>query len=117
MKEGLSHPLDLLVVMMIDLSTVIEHVANIRDRETHLVNGLGYLLVGAIPVSTHGILEMLFKWVNITEAVTNVCHAMEVKGSDKESFDNASDFHGFMWVSSDCYSCGQCDGKVSCLHP
>jgi hypothetical protein len=100
MKEGLSHPLDLLVVMMIDLSTVIEHVANIRDRETHLVNGLGHLLVGAIPVSTHGILEMLFKWVNITETVADIGHTVEIKGSNEETFDNTGDFHGFMRVSS-----------------
>ena len=29
MKESLSHPLDLFIVMMVDFATVIEHVADV----------------------------------------------------------------------------------------
>ena len=29
MKESLSHPLDLLIVMMVDFATVIEHVTDV----------------------------------------------------------------------------------------
>ena len=52
-KEGLSHSLDLLIVVMIDLSTVIKHVTNIRDSETEGVDGLGGLLIRSIPEAAH----------------------------------------------------------------
>ena len=52
-EEGLSHSLDLLIVVMIDLSAVIKHVTNIRDSETEGVDGLGGLLVRSIPEAAH----------------------------------------------------------------
>ena len=52
-KEGLSHSLDLFIVVMIDLSAVIKHVTNIRDGKTERVDGLGGLLVRSIPEAAH----------------------------------------------------------------
>jgi hypothetical protein len=45
MEESLSHTLDLLVVMMINLTAVVEHVTNVGDSKTKLVDGLGGLLI------------------------------------------------------------------------
>ena len=44
-KEGLSHSLDLLVVVVVDLAAVVEHVADVGYSETKLVDSLGGLLV------------------------------------------------------------------------
>ena len=55
MEEGFSHSLNLLIVMVINLSAMIKHVANIRYCKSHLVNSFGYFLIRAIPESSHGI--------------------------------------------------------------
>jgi len=89
-KEGLSHSLDLLVVVVVDLAAVVEHVADVGDSETKLVNALGGLLVGAVPEATHGVLEVLLNGVSIRNTVGNISHAMEVEGADKETLDEAS---------------------------
>ena len=59
MKEGFGHSLDLFIVMMINLSTVVKHIANIRNGETKTVNGLGSLLIRAIPEAAHRVLKVL----------------------------------------------------------
>ena len=53
MEESLSHSLDLLVIMMINLTAVVKHVTDIGDGETELVDGLGGLLVRSIPEAAH----------------------------------------------------------------
>jgi hypothetical protein len=97
-EEGLSHSLDLLIVVMIDLSAVIKHVTNIRDGETERVDGLGGLLVRSIPEAAHGVLEMLLNRVGIRDTVCDISHAMEVKGTNKESLNEASNFGIVMGV-------------------
>ena len=52
-EEGFSHPLDLLVVVVIDFATMVEHITDVGDGETELVDGLDNLLVGAIPETAH----------------------------------------------------------------
>ena len=89
-EEGLSHSLDLLIVVMIDLSTVIKHVTNIRDSETEGVDGLGGLLIRSIPEAAHGVLEMLLNRVGIRDTVCDISHAMEVEGTNKETLYEAS---------------------------
>ena len=44
-EEGFSHPLDLFIVMMINLTTMVKHVTDVRYCETELVESLGGLLV------------------------------------------------------------------------
>ena len=44
-KVGFGHPLDLLVVVMVDFAAVIKHVTNVRDSESKLIEGLGGFLV------------------------------------------------------------------------
>ena len=48
-KVGFGHPLDLLVVVMVDFAAMIKHIANVRDSETELVKSLGSLLEGSVP--------------------------------------------------------------------
>ena len=90
MEEGLSHSLDLLVVVMVDLTAVVEHVTDVGDGETELINGLSDLLVGSVPEAAHGVLEMLLNGVGIGNAVTDVGHAVEVEGTNEETFNDAS---------------------------
>jgi hypothetical protein len=97
-EEGLSHSLDLLVVVVVDLTAVVEHVADVGNSETELVDGLGSLLVGSVPEATHGVLEMLLDGVGVGNAVGDVGHAMEVEGTDEETLDEASDFGVVMSV-------------------
>ena len=52
-EEGFSHPLDLLVVVVIDFATMVEHVTDVGDGEAELIDGLDNLLVGAIPETAH----------------------------------------------------------------
>ena len=65
MKEGFRHSLDLFIVMVINLSTVVKHIANVGNSETNTINGLSSLLVGAIPESAHSVLPVLTNWVCI----------------------------------------------------
>ena len=44
MEESFSHSLDLLVIMMINLTAMVEHVTNIRYGETELINCFSGLL-------------------------------------------------------------------------
>ena len=44
-KVGFGHPLDLLVVVMVNFAAVIKHVTNVRDSESKLIEGLGGFLV------------------------------------------------------------------------
>lgn len=92
MEEGLSHSLDLLVIVVVDLAAVVKHVADVGDGESELVDGLSDLLVGSVPEATHGVLEVLLNRVGVRDAVTDVGHAVEVEGADEEAFNDASDF-------------------------
>ena len=91
MEEGLGHSLELLVIVMVNLATVVEHVTDIRDSKTELVNTLGGLLVGAVPEATHGVLEMLLDGVGVRNAVSDISHTVEVEGTDEETLDEARD--------------------------
>ena len=108
MEEGLSHSLDLLVVMVVDFTAVIEHVTDVGDGETKLVDGLSGLLVGSVPEATHGVLEVLFDGVGVGDTVADVSHAVEVKGTNEETFDEASDLRVIMDVVCDDRSCNEC---------
>ena len=99
-EVGLSHSLDLLVVVMIDLAAVVKHVTNVRDGQTELVDGLGSLLVRSIPEAAHGVLEVLLDGVGVGDAVTNIGHAMEVEGTNEEAFNEAGDLGVVMGVVS-----------------
>ena len=85
-EEGFCHSLDLLVVVVINLSAVVKHIADVGNSETKLVDGLGSLLIGAIPEATHGVLKVLLNRICIGDTMANICHTMEVKSSDKETF-------------------------------
>ena len=91
MEVSLSHSLDLLVIVMIDLAAMVKHVTDVRYGQTKLVNGLGGFLVGSVPEATHGVLEMLLNRVGIGDAVTDVGHAVEVEGSNEESLNETGD--------------------------
>ena len=91
-EERLGHPLNLLVVVVVDLATVVKHVTDVGDGETELIDGLSGLLVGSVPEATHGVLEMLLNGVSIRHAVGNIGHAVEVEGTDKESLHEAGNF-------------------------
>ena len=41
MEESLSHSLNLLVIVVINLAAVVKHVTDIRDGESELINDLG----------------------------------------------------------------------------
>ena len=90
-KVSLSHSLDLLIVVMVNLSAVIKHVANVGYGETKLVNSLSGLLVRSVPEAAHGVLEVLLNGVGIGDAMANVGHSMEVEGTDEESLDESGD--------------------------
>jgi len=90
-EEGLSHSLDLLVVVMVNLTAMVEHVANVGHGQTELVNGLGGLLVGSIPEAAHRVLEVLLNWVGIGDAVADIGHAVEVESTNKEAFNKSGD--------------------------
>ena len=91
MKVSLSHSLDLLVIVMIDLAAMVKHVTNVGHGQTKLVNGLGGFLVGSVPEAAHGVLEMLLDGVGVRDAVTDVGHAVEVEGSNEESLNETGD--------------------------
>ena len=65
MKEGFGHSLDLLVVMVINLSAVIKHIADVGNGETKAVNGLSCLLIRAVPEAAHSVFKVLTNWVSI----------------------------------------------------
>ena len=58
-EESLSHALDLLVVMMVNLTVVVKHVAYVGGGGAKLVDGLGGLLVRSIPASAHCVLGLV----------------------------------------------------------
>ena len=91
MEESLGHSLDLLVVMVIDFTTVVKHVTDIGDGETELVDGLGGLLVGSVPEAAHGVFEVLLNRVSVGDTVGNIGHTVEVEGTNKEAFNEAGD--------------------------
>ena len=92
MEEGLSHSLDLLIIVMVDLTAMVEHVTDVGDRETKLVNGLSGLLVGSIPEAAHGVLEVLLDGVGVRHAVGNIGHTVEVEGTNEETLDETANF-------------------------
>ena len=100
-EVSLSHSLDLLVIVMINLTAVVKHVTNIRHGQTELVDGLGGLLVRSVPEAAHGVLEVLLNRVGVGDAVTNIGHAMEVEGTNEETFNEAGDLGIVMGVVSD----------------
>jgi len=91
MKESLSHSLNLLVIVMINLTAMVKHVADIGDSESKLINSLGGFLVRSVPESAHGVLEMLLNGVGIRDTVCNIGHSVEVEGTNEETFNEASD--------------------------
>ena len=99
-EERLSHPLDLLVIVVINLTTVVKHVTDIGNSETELINSLGGLLVGTVPESTHSVFEMMLNRVGIRHAVSDVGHAVEVEGTDEETLDDAGNLGVIMRISS-----------------
>jgi hypothetical protein len=109
-EESLSHALDLLVVMVVNLTAVVKHVTDIGDGETKLVDGLGGLLVRSIPESAHCVLEMLFNRVGVRDAVSDVGHAMEVEGTNEEALHEASDLGVIVRVVS---LSNRCDASSS----
>ena len=115
-EEGLGHSLDLLVVVVVNLTAVVKHVTDVGDGETELVNGLGCLLERSIPEAAHGVLEVLLNWVGIADAVGNVCHAMEVEGTDEESLNEAGDLNVVVKVLSDRHSGNECSSKSGLEH-
>ncbi|MCP4555935.1 MAG: hypothetical protein GY836_10975, partial [Herbaspirillum sp.] len=92
MKEGLGHSLDLFIIVMIDLTAMVEHVTDVGDRETELVNGLSGLLVGSVPEAAHGVLEMLLDGVGVRHAVGNIGHTVEIESTDEETLDETANF-------------------------
>ena len=114
-EEGLSHSLDLLVIVVVDLSAVVEHITDVGDSETELVDGLGGLLVGSVPESTHGVLQVLLNGVGISHAVSDVGHAVEVEGTHEEALNDASDFGVVMSVVSHSCDSNHCSSE-STIH-
>ena len=114
-EESLSHALDLLVVVVINFAAVVEHVTDVGDGKTKLVDGLGGLLVRSIPEATHGVLEVLLDGISIGDAVSNVGHAVEVEGTDKEALNEASDLGIVMRVVSLCAGDNH-SGSESTIH-
>mmetsp|Transcript_10325 Transcript_10325/g.13971 ORF Transcript_10325/g.13971 Transcript_10325/m.13971 type:complete len:249 (-) Transcript_10325:41-787(-) len=102
-EEGLSHALNLFVVVMVDLATVVQHVANVRDRETHLSDGHRDLLESSVPETAHGVLKMLLHRVVLADAMRQVRHAMEIESTNEETFDQARDSLILMLVNSHRY--------------
>ena len=100
-EVSLSHSLDLLVIVMINLTAVVKHVTNVRHGQTELVDGLGGLLVRSVPEAAHGVLEVLLNRVGVGDAVTNIGHAVEVEGTNEETFNEAGDLGIVMGVVSD----------------
>ena len=115
-EERLSHPLDLLIIVMINLAAVVEHVADIGHGKTELINSLGGLLVGAVPESTHGVFEMMLNRVGIRNAVSDVGHAMEVKGTDEETLHDARNLGVIMSISSLGGDSDYCSSSESTVH-
>ena len=115
-EEGLGHSLDLLVVMMIDFTTVVKHITNVGDSETDLVNGLGGLLVGSVPEAAHGVFDVLLNGVGSRDAVADVGHTAEVKGSNEESFNEAGDLGVVMRGVSLSGSSNKCSSESSFEH-
>ena len=116
MEESLSHSLDLLVIVMIDFTAMVEHVTDVGDGETELVDGLGGLLVRSIPESAHGVFEVLLNGVGIRDAVTDIGHAVEVEGADEETFDEAGDLSIVVDVVSLSGNNNKRRGKCSLEH-
>ena len=114
-EERLSHPLDLLVIVVINLAAVVEHVADIGNSETELINSLGGLLVGTVPESTHSVFEMMLNRVGIRHAVSDVGHAVEVEGTDEETLDDARNLGVIMRISSLGGKGNYCSGE-STIH-
>ena len=115
-KEGLSHSLDLLVIVVIDLTAVIEHVADVGHGQTELVDSLGGLLVGSVPEAAHGVLEVLLDGVGVRDAVGNIRHSVEVEGSDEEALDESGDLMVVVCVSSDGDSGNKSGGERGLEH-
>ena len=115
-KVGFRHPLDLFVVVMINLAAMIKHVANVRDGEAERVNSLGNLLIGSVPEAAHRVLKVLLNWVGIRDAVSDIGHAMEVEGSNEESLDEASNLEIVMNVVSHSNDSNECRSERSLEH-
>ena len=115
-EERLSHPLDLLIIVMINLTAVVEHVADVGHGKTELINSLGGLLVGAVPESTHGVFEMMLNRVGIRNAVSDVGHAMEVKGTNEETLHDARNLGVIMSISSLGGDSDYCSSSESTVH-
>ena len=115
-EEGLGHPLDLLVVVMVNLAAVVEHVTNVRDGQTELVNSFGGLLVRSVPEAAHRVLEVLLDGVGVGDAVANVSHAMEIESTNEESFNDSSDLSIVVGVVSVGSSSNESGGESSLEH-
>ena len=111
-EVSLSHSLDLLVIVMINLTAVVKHVTNVRDGQTELVDGLGSLLIGSIPEAAHGVLEVLLNGVGVGDAVADIGHAVEVEGTDEEALNDTSDLGVVVSVVSLSDGCNHCDSEI-----
>ena len=98
MEESFGHPLNLLVVVVVNLATVVEHVADVGNRQTKLIKGLCGFLVRSIPEAAHSIFKVLLNRVGIRDTVSDISHAMEVKGTYKESLYEAGNLGIVMGV-------------------
>ena len=115
MEESFGHPLNLLVVVVVNLATVVEHVADVGNRQTKLIKGLCGFLVRSIPEAAHGVLDMLLNRVSVRHAVCDVGHAMEIEGTNEETLHEASNFGIVMGVVGLSGSSNQCSSK-STIH-
>ena len=115
MQKCLRHPLDLLVVVVVNLATMVEHVTDVGNSEAELVNGRCDLLIGAIPETAHGVLDVTLDWVSVRHAVGNVGHAVEVEGTDEEALDETSNLGVVMSIGSLSDDCND-GGSESTIH-
>ena len=115
-EEGLGHSLDLLVVVVVDLAAVVKHVTNVGHGQTKLVDGLGGLLVRSVPEAAHGVLEVLLDGIGVRNAVADVGHAVEVKGTNEEAFDEPGDLGVVVGVVSLGSGSDKSGGEISLEH-
>ena len=102
-KERFSHTLDLFVVMMVDFTAVVKHVTDIRNSETHLLDGDTDFLEGAIPEATHCVLKVLLNGVVNDHTVRQIGHSMEIESSNEESLNETSKPVRGMLICCDCH--------------
>ena len=116
MEEGFGHSLDLLVVVMVNLTAMVEHVTDVRYGQPELIKSLCSLLVSSVPKTTHSVFEMLLNGVRIRDAVSDIGHSMEVEGSNEESFNKTTDLGIVVLGVSLGGNCNESSGESSLEH-